>query len=141
MFESIRHWFASIREDSRLFVDADDEVLHSALASLLYHFISVDERHGDKEKHEFARLMHEEFELDAGQIEHLYEAAKTASGDLHDDFQVINEHLKDSPATRMRFMQRLLQLINIHGTHSDELALFYETLHEVFPELHGLGNA
>ena len=40
----------------------------------------------------------------------------------------------------MRFMQRLLQLIDIHGTHSPELDLFYETLHEVFPNLKDVGT-
>ena len=30
------------------------------------------------------------------------------------------------------------QLIDIHGTRKEELNLFYETLHEVFPEVKGL---
>jgi hypothetical protein len=35
-------------------------------------------------------------------------------------------------------MRKLLQLIDIHGTAKEELDLFYETLHEVFPEVKGL---
>lgn len=140
MFESLRHWIESIREESRLFEHADDEVLHSALASLLYHFISLDERHGGREKHEFDRIMKTEFELDQQQVDYLYQAARAATGDLRDDLSVIDSHLKDNPASRMRFMQKLLQLINLHGTRSPELDLFYETLHEVFPNLKDVGG-
>jgi uncharacterized tellurite resistance protein B-like protein len=135
MFESLLHWIHSIEEDSKLFRDAEDEVLHSAVASLLYHFIHLETRHGGREKHEFERLMRREFDLGQEQIDHLYEAAKTATADLHGDLQTINSHLKNKPATKMRFMQMLLRLINIHGTHPAELELFHETLHEVFPEV------
>jgi len=140
MFESLRHWIESINDESKLFRDVEDEVLHSALASLLYHFISLDEHHSAREKHEFDRLMKQEFGLGQEQIDHLYQTAKVASGDLHDDFQTINSHLKDNPVARAHFMQKLLQLIDIHGVHSEELNLFYETLHEVFPELKDVGN-
>lgn len=140
MFESLRHWLESIEKDSKLFQDADDEVLHSALASLLYHFIALDERHGAREKHEFDRLMKQEFELNQEQIDHLYQAAKVSNRDLHDDMLTINSHLKENPAARVHFMQKLLQLVDIHGVHSEELKLFYETLHEVFPELKDVGE-
>ena len=140
MFESLRHWLESIEKDSKLFQDADDEVLHSALASLLYHFIALDERHGAREKHEFDRLMKQEFELNQEQIDHLYQAAKISNRDLHDDMLTINSHLKDNPAARVHFMQKLLQLVDIHGVHSEELKLFYATLHEVFPELRDVGE-
>jgi uncharacterized tellurite resistance protein B-like protein len=140
MFESLRHWFESIRDESKLFRDADDEILHSALASLLYHFISREARHTGKEKHEFDRLMKQEFELDQKQVDHLYHAAKVANTDLHADLQIINSHLKDNPNTRLMFMQKLLQLVSLHGVHSAELNLFYETLHEVFPDLKDVGT-
>ena len=140
MFESLKHWIASIEEESKLFEDSDDEVLHSALASLLYHFIALEDRHSGREKHEFDRLMKQEFDLEQDQIDHLYEAAKSATGDQHEDLHTINAHLKDNPAVRMRFMQKLLQLLNLHGTHSAELNLFYETLHEVFPDVKAGNN-
>jgi uncharacterized tellurite resistance protein B-like protein len=140
MFESLRNWFESIRDESKLFRHAEDEVLHSALASLLYHFISLEERHDGREKHEFDRLMKQEFELNQEQVDHLYQAAKVATRDLHGDLQTISSALKDNPTARMQFMQKLLQLIDIHGVHSTELNLFYETLHEVFPELKDVGR-
>ena len=135
MFESLRNWIESIRDESKLFRHGEDEVLHSALASLLYHFISLEERHGGREKREFDRLMKQEFELNQEQVDHLYQAAKAATGDLHSDMQTISSALKANPMARMLFMQKLLQLIDIHGVHSAELNLFYETLHEVFPDL------
>lgn len=140
MFESLRHWLESIEDDSRLFRDAEDEALHSALASLLYHYIALDEHHSGKEKREFDRLMKQQLGLDQEQVDHLYQAAKVATSDLHDDLRTIASHLKDAPTARMRFMQQLLQLIDIHGAHSAELNLFYETLHEVFPELKDVGR-
>jgi uncharacterized tellurite resistance protein B-like protein len=140
MFESLRHWIESIKDDSKLFRNADDEILHSALASLLYHFISLEERHTGREKHEFDRLMKRELDLNQEQVDHLYQAAKVANRDLHGDLLIIDSHLKDNPTTRMHFMQRLLQLIDIHGAHSAELSLFYETLHEVFPKLKDIGR-
>ena len=139
MFESIRHWIESIDDNSKLFRDAEDETLHSALASLLYHLISVETQHSGRERHAFDRIMKQEFDLDQQQVDHLYESAKSATGELHDDLLTIDAHLKNIPGVRMRFMQRLLQFINIHGTHSAELDLFYETLHEVFPNLKNTG--
>lgn len=140
MFESLKHWIESINDDSKLFRDADDEVLHSALASLLYHFITLDEHHGAREKHEFDRLMRQEFELNQEQIDHLYQTAKAATRDLHDDLLTISAHLKDNPTIRAHFMQKLLELVDIHGVHSEELNLFYKTLHEVFPDLKDVGR-
>ena len=141
MFESLRHWIESIKDESKLFRNADDEVLHSALASLLYHFISLEERHTGRERHEFDRLLKQEFDLNQEQADHLYQAAKTATRDLHGDLLTIESHLKDNPVARMHFMQKLLQLIDIHGAHSAELDLFYETLHEVFPKLKDVGRS
>ena len=40
----------------------------------------------------------------------------------------------------MTFMRKLLQLIDVDGTHREELDLFYETLHEVFPEIREISN-
>lgn len=140
MFESLKHWFESLDEESRLFEHPDDEVLHSALAALLYHFIALEERHSGREKREFDRLMQQEFALDQQQVDHLYQAARSSTDDLQEDLAIIDSHLKANPNVRLRFMRMLLQLVNIHGAHSDELALFYTTLHKVFPELRDIGN-
>ncbi len=34
----------------------------------------------------------------------------------------------------MRFLQSLLRLIDVHGVERAELDLFYDVLHEIFPE-------
>lgn len=135
MFDSIKHWFDSLQQQSRLFDHADDEILHSALASVLYHVISADNHPDVRKKHEFERIMREEFALDDEQIEHLYQAAKSSTADIHGDLHTVNFYLKRSPAVRMTFMRKLLQLIDIDGVYPQELELFYETLHEVFPEV------
>lgn len=135
MFQSLKHWIDSITNEGKLFRDVDDERLHSALASLLYHFIALDARHDGKEKHEFDRIMKQELHLSQEQVDHLYRTAHSATGNLHDDLQTIRAHLSESPTIRMRFLQKLLQLVDIHGAHPAELNLFYETLHEVFPGL------
>ena len=72
MLDSITHWFDSLGQQGRLFDHSDDELLHSALASVLYHVISAD--HVDaRKKHEFQRILQQEFELDDDQVEHLYQ--------------------------------------------------------------------
>lgn len=139
MFESLKDWMESIEDESRLFRDADDEKLHSALAALVYHFVAADGRHGGREKHEFERLMQREFDLDDDQVTHLWQAAKSASGNLHEDLVIIRSHLKANPAARVNFMQMLLRIINIHGVRPAELDLFFATLHEVFPEVRQTG--
>ena len=73
MFESIKHWFESLKEESKLFDHRDDEILHSALASVLYHVISADQRVDSRERHEFDRLLKQEFDLNDKQVEHLYQ--------------------------------------------------------------------
>jgi hypothetical protein len=35
MFDSLKHWFDSLKEESKLFEHREDEILHSALASVL----------------------------------------------------------------------------------------------------------
>ena len=140
MFESLKHWFGSLEAESKLFDDPDDEALHSAVASLLYHFIALDDHHSGREKHQFDLLMKQEFDLEKPQIDHLYQAAKSATGDPAEDLHTINAHLRDNPSIKMRFMQRLLQLINLHGAHTAELELFHKTLHEVFPDVRTTGS-
>jgi len=139
MYESLKEWIESIDEESRLFRDADDEILHTALAALIYHFVMLDERHGGRERREFERLMKRELGLDEAQADHLWHTAHSATGDLRGDLQTIHAHLKDNPTARMNFMQMLLELINIHGVRPAELDLFFEALHEIFPEARETG--
>ena len=135
MFDSIKHWFDSLGRQSHLFEHSDDEILHSALASVLYHLLSADQHLAVREKHEFQRILKQEFELDDDQVEHLYLAARGSSADFHSDLHTINFYLKHNPAVRMTFMRRLLQLIDADGVDARELDIFYQTLHEVFPEV------
>ena len=139
MFETLKHWFESLTEDSKLFDHRDDEILHVALASVLYHLLSADP-HGidQRDRREFDRVMREELDLNQAQIDHLYAAARSSSADIHGDLHTIHFYLKHNPAVRMTFMRKLLQLVDVHGAHEPELALFYETLHEVFPEVKAL---
>jgi len=139
MFESLKEWIESIDEESRLFRNADDEVLHTALAALIYHFVTLDERHGGREKREFERIMQRELGLDKKQVDHLWHTASSAAGDLHGDLQTIHAHLKENPTARMNFMQMLLEIINIHGVRPAELDSFFAALHEIFPEARETG--
>ena len=140
MFESLKHWFDSLEEESKLFEHREDEILHSALASVLYHVISADKRVDRREKHEFDRILKQEFDLDDEQVEHLYIAAKGSTADVHGDLHTINFYLKRNPVVRMTFMRKLLQLIDVHGVQGEDLALFFEALHEVFPEVKEIGG-
>lgn len=141
MFESLKHWFESLKEDSKLFEHRDDEILHSALASVLYHVISADQNVDSREKHEFDRILKQELDLNDEQVWHLYEAARGSTADVHGDLHTINFYLKRNPVMRMTFMRKLLQLIDVHGIHGDELELFFEALHEVFPEVRDIKGA
>ena len=140
MFESLKHWFDSLKEESKLFEHREDEILHSALASVLYHVISADQHVDSKEKNEFNRILKQEFDLSDEQVNHLYQAAKGSTADVHGDLHTINFYLKHNPAVRMTFMRRLLQLVDVHGTHEEQLDLFFEALHEVFPEVKEIGS-
>jgi uncharacterized tellurite resistance protein B-like protein len=134
MFDSLKHWFATLEDGSHLFEHADDEALHAALASLLYQVMSADRQAGAREKREFGRILKQEFALDAAQIEHLFESARVASGRPEEDLRTIAAHLKDKPAVRMIFMRKLLQLIDADGVRREELAVFYDALRGIFPE-------
>jgi uncharacterized tellurite resistance protein B-like protein len=135
MFESLTHWFDSLEKDSRLFNNSEEEVLHSALASVLYHIISADNQVVEREKHKFATILKQELQLNDEQVDHLYEAAKSSTSDLHTDLQTVNQYLKINPGLRMNFMNKLNLLIDIDGVKGGELEIFYEALHLVFPEL------
>ena len=138
MFDSLKHWLESINEGSKLFDHPDDEMLHSSLASVLYHVISADSHVIGKEKHKFEAILKKEFDLNDEQIEHLYQAAKTSASDVHSDLHTINLHLKQIPLVRMNFMQQIVQLADADGLNKESLDVFYETLHEIFPEVKDL---
>jgi len=135
MFDSLKHWFDSLAEDSKLFEHPDDEALHSALASVLYHIISADKQVDKREVHLFEKIMKQEFDLLNDQINHLYQAASQSTADWHNDLHTINHFLKNKPLVRLDFMKKLIQLVDVDGIQENELEAFYETLHEVFPEI------
>ena len=135
MFESIKHWFDSLEKESKLFNNADEEALHSALASVLFHIINADNQVVSREKHRFATILKQEFDLEDEQINHLYEAAKSSTSNPHVDLQIVSEYLKQNPGLRMNFMNKLNQLVDIDGVKDGELDIFYEALQLVFPEV------
>lgn len=135
MFESLMLWFDSLGKESKLFDHSEDEALHSALASVLYHIVSANKEVASKEKHQFYTILKREFDLNDEQIDHLYETASSSASDWHSDLHTINQFLKQKPAVRMNFMKYLIQLIDVDGVQDGELEAFYEALHEVFPEI------
>ncbi len=140
MFESFKHWFDSLGKESLIFNNPQDEALHSALASVLFHLINADKQESSKAKHKFATILKHQFELNDEQIEYLYQAAKSSASDPHTDLQTVNHYLKQDPALRMNFMNKLNQLIDIDGVQDNELDIFYEALHLVFPEIKQNGS-
>lgn len=135
MFESLMLWFDSLGEESKLFDHPENEALHSALASVLYHVVSLNKKVASKEKYQFATILKREFDLNDDQIEHLYESSSSSVSDWHSDLHTINHFLKQKPAVRMNFMKSLIQLIDVDGVQEGEMEAFYEALHEVFPEI------
>ncbi len=135
MFESLKHWFDSLQEGSKLFSHRQDEALHSALASVLYHIINVNQQVAGRERRMFADILKQECDLNDEQIEHLYQVASQSASDWHADLHTINGFLKQNPGVRLNFMKTLIRLIDVDGVQDGELEAFYETLHEVFPEV------
>ena len=135
MFDSLRHWFDSLEESSKLFDHAESEALHSALASVLYHTVSVNKQVTEREKQMFAAMLRQECGLNDEQIQHLYETARQSTRDWREDLHTINHFLKNRPLVRMNFMQKLMRIIDIDGVQDGELAVFYETLQEIFPDI------
>ena len=135
MFESVRKWLDSLEEQSKLFDHAEDEAIHIALASLLYHIISVDNLTSEKEKHKFSQILNDEFNLKPEQIASLYSYVKTLQTDIHDDLKTIKEHLKENPHIRMTLMQKLIHLMSLDGVTDGELDIFHDAMTVVFPEL------
>ncbi len=135
MFESVKHWLDSLQEASKLFDHRDDEALHSALASVLYHIVILNNEVSGRERRLFADILKRELDLKNEQVEYLCETAKASTADWHSDLHIVNTFLKSNPTIRMQFMKKLIQLIDVDGVQKGELEAFYETLHEVFPEI------
>ncbi len=135
MFESLGHWFDSLDGKNRLFNDVEDEKLHSALAAVLFHLIDADHKVTNREKESFAAIMKRDLDLNDDQINHLYLAAKSSTSDMHQDLHTINRYMTQNPMLRKDFMGQLLVMADIGGVHEAELKIFYEAMHEIFPEL------
>lgn len=141
MFDSIKHWFDSLEQQGHLFDHPGEHGLQAALASVLYHVISADQHPDARQKREFARILKQELQLGDAEVEQLYAAARASSGDLHADLHTVNFYLKRKPLVRLEFMRRLMQLIDVEGTYPQELDIFFEALHEIFPEVKDLRDA
>lgn len=135
MFESFKKWFESFDGDASQFNHTEDDTLHVAVASLLYHIISANDLASDKEKHKFSSILHEEFDLSEAQVAHLYAFVKTLKTDLRSDLKTINLYLKENPHLRMIFMSKLNQLIAVDGVKTNELEIFYDAMEVIFPEV------
>jgi len=135
MFKSLKHLFESFETESKLFNHADDEAIHVALASLLYHVISSNGVESAKEKHEFSEILKKEFTLNDAQIASLYKQVKTLNNDSTDDLHTINHYLKKNPTSRMLFMGKLNHLISLDGVNSRELDFFTHAKKVLFPTL------
>ncbi|MFT7531901.1 MAG: putative tellurite resistance protein B-like protein [Gammaproteobacteria bacterium] len=135
MFESVKHWFESTDGGSHLFDHADDESVHLALASVLYHIINAGHHETHKETRESRALLKKEFDLNDEQADYLHTAVQSANSDFEADLKTINEHLKEKPMVKLIFMQKLIQLVSIDGILDDELSDFYRAFHVIFPEI------
>lgn len=135
MLESFKKWFESFDGEASQFKHTEDETVHVALASLLYHIISIDDLASDREKHKFSSILHEEFNITDEQAVHLYSFVKTLNTDLRSDLNTVNLYLKENPHLRMTFMSKLNQLIAIDGVKTSELEIFYDAMRVIFPEV------
>ncbi len=135
MFDSLKHWFESVDTESSLFEHPEEETVHVALASLLFHVISSDNVVSGKEKHEFCEILSKEFALNEEQVASLYKQVKTLKSDLSTDLATVNHYLKHNPQSRMLFMKKLNHLISLNGVTSEEMKIFYDAQRVIFPEL------
>ncbi len=135
MFDSFNRWFKSLDSNACQFDHAEDESIHVALASLLYHIISADDLPSDKEKHQFSSILRDEFSLTNEQVMTLYSFVKTLKTDIRSDLNTVNLYLKENPHLRMDFMDKLNRLIAVDGVKSRELEIFYDAINVIFPDL------
>lgn len=135
MFESLKHWFESAGNHPHLFEHHEDETLHAALASLLYHLIDLDHKESAREYQYFSNILRQEFELSEAQVKHLHDATVNSTTDLNADLVIINKYLSNNPVLRMKFMEKLNRLIATDGILDKEISAFYQALHVVFPDI------
>jgi uncharacterized tellurite resistance protein B-like protein len=135
MFESLKHWLNNLDKEISLFEHSESEVLHVAIASLLYHIISADGQERTCEKKMFSTIMAKEFLLSEKQITQLYDYVKTLNSELTSDLNTVNAYLKANPNLRMAFMKKLNQLICVDEVENEELTIFYQTMKTVFPDV------
>jgi uncharacterized tellurite resistance protein B-like protein len=120
---------------TKLFEHPEDAEIHVALASLLYHALSVDSTESKKEKQVFATILKDQFGLNGHQVGELYAHVKNANTNIASDLDVIEKHLKHNPYLRMLFMQKLMQLIDVAGLKPAEMDIFYLAQNKLFPDL------
>ena len=125
--------FESLTNKSRIFNHPEDEAIHLALASVLYHFISAGHTESSNEVEKFSSILQQEFDLNEEQVDHLYQSAKASTSDLSTDLEIINHYLKDNSNVRMEFMNKLNQLVGVDCVLDGELYAFNEALHIIFP--------
>jgi len=135
MFDSLKHWFDSLEAENKLFNRPDDQVIHVALASILYHIIASDNLESDKEKHQFSNIMQVEFGLSDKQISALYQYVKTLKSNIRSDINTVNIYLKDNPNLRLNLMSKLNRLMCIDDIKSKELEIFHDAMSVFFPEI------
>lgn len=135
MFDSFKAWLKDLKTEGHVFNYSDDDAIHIALASLLYHIVTADGVESAKEQQKFCEIMQSEFDLDKLQVGILYRYAKEKNIDFDSDLQVINQYLKDQPVLRMQFMEKLNQLVISDGLQNSELALFNKIMKVIFPEI------
>ena len=135
MFESLKHWFENLPHADHLFEHPEEEKIHVALASVLYHVVSADHNESRNEKEKFQQFLSEEFDMNKEQISTLYGYVKTLKSDLKSDLKTVEEYLKHNSALRMRFMGKLNQLICVDGSKNDEIEIFYEAMKVIFPDI------
>jgi uncharacterized tellurite resistance protein B-like protein len=135
MFESIKQWFESLDTGSSLFDHTENESIHLAVASVLHHFIRVDQQDSKREKSVFRRILKEEFKLSDDQAVYLYGAAESANSNFQQDLETISFYIKDKPMVKKAFMEKLMRLISIDGVMEQELDQFQKALHTIFPEI------
>jgi uncharacterized tellurite resistance protein B-like protein len=135
MFNSLKHWLATLDNKSQLFEHIESEVIHVALASLLYHIIKADSVENHLEIAQFKIIMANEFALSEEQVMLLYVHVKNLKSDLKSDLLTVNNYLKQNPNLRMFFMSKLNQLIGVDGVDNEEITIFYQAMKVVFPDI------